>query len=144
MQKENKIESTEPGTGTGELEKVEGNNITLAQVEQIIAQSIAANNKKFEELQQENEQLKEENFLNAKLEDLKEANLDLSLIVFLSNDKEERKNQIEILQQVIQKAREEVILKDMKENPFEIKKSNNNNEIHFTSLTPFEKIVRGK
>lgn len=154
MSKENTttVNEVEPSTGTGETsEQVEGteaqkeNNITLEQIQKIISDSIAANNKHLEEIKEENKQLKQEKILNIKMNDLKDNELDPSLVVLLSDEEEEREQQIEILKDVIEKVKKEAVKTDMQNNPFNPDSNRGiglNEGLPFATMTPFEKMIR--
>ena len=137
----------EPSTGTGEAsEQVEGtevqkeNNITLENIQKIIADSISENNKKFEEqqeekenkikeLQQENQKLLDEKNLAEKINFLNSKGLDPTLIPFISNVPEEREEQAKILMNVIEKAKLQALKTDMNNNSFKPKSGLKNTSV---------------
>ena len=158
------IEATEPVTGTEEaseepkkvegIEEPKGNNITLENIQKIIADSIEENNiknnDKFEKLQNEkneeiqklkdeNQKLIEEKKLAEKINFLNDKGLDPTLIPFISNVPEEREEQAKILISVIEKAQLKALKTDMKNNPMQVRTRNNMDIPRGRNLNKFSK-----
>ena len=105
-----------------ENEPKEQGNLTMENIQKIIADSITANknekDKKIEELQNENKNLKKENILSQKMKFLVDNDLDPLLIPFLSDKKEEQEEQVKILKNVIEKEQKKALKTDMLNNQF--------------------------
>ena len=145
------VEGTEPSTGSGEaskkvegIEEPKGNNITLENIQKIIADSIEENNQKnndkFEKLQNEkneeiqklkdeNKKLLDEKNLAEKINFLNDKGLDPTLIPFISNVPEEREEQAKILISVIEKAQLQALKTDMNNNSFKPKSGLKNTSV---------------
>lgn len=123
MAEENQVQET------NEPKEQKQENLTMENIQKIIADSITANNKKFEELQiekdkkieelqNENKNLKKENILSQKMKFLVDNDLDPLLIPFLSDKKEEQEEQVKILKNVIEKEQKKALKTDMLNNQF--------------------------
>ncbi|GAA6311966.1 hypothetical protein [Intestinibacter bartlettii] len=129
MAEENQLTEVQEVQETNEPKEQKQENLTMENIQKIIADSITANNKKFEELQiekdkkieelqNENKNLKKENILSQKMKFLVDNDLDPLLIPFLSDKKEEQEEQVKILKNVIEKEQKKALKTDMLNNQF--------------------------